>query len=81
MANRKGRTKKGDEPSTYYGPCEDCDATVAVIVDAYQVVGPDRLVCVECRGNRIMAKAQEKADRIAKKAESALEEKKQMSLL
>ena len=46
-----------DGPVETYGPCKECSKSVDVLVEMHQVVGLNRVICIDCRIGRIEAKA------------------------
>lgn len=71
---RHGKSKRN------YGDCEDCRKHIDVVVDAYQVVGMDELVCIGCRADRIIRAASVKVDKLMTNAEIARDNMKQLTL-
>ena len=55
-----------------HGECDACQKTVDVIVDPFQVVGKNKLICIPCRAERIRTKAVEDRAKIQDKADQAV---------
>ena len=60
-----------DELIENHGPCKSCGEVVDVLVEMHQIVGRNRLICVDCRIGRIEAKAEAQVEAIRGNAEKA----------
>lgn len=55
-----------------HGLCSDCQKTVDVVVDPFQLAGNNAFVCVPCRAERMRVKAVEDKAKIQDKLEAAI---------
>ena len=65
---------------TDHGLCSSCGEVVDVVVDIHQKSGSNKFMCVTCRCDRIMKKAQETIGGIKEQAEEARSEAAQLGL-
>ncbi len=59
-------------PSDNHGTCKDCQGPVDVVVDPFQVVGKNEMLCIGCRAERIRTRAVEDKAKVQDKADLAI---------